>query len=255
MNLSILIRYFNRTFILGALLCGASILNAQERSIRLGKGQLVSFIASKMKTGMEEKRNLYFSKVFPSAKAYGFKKIGAFDILKSTTETRGFVQNFQSGDTLELFSWTNQKAYKDFEKRTTDWSKMKAMRPEIWEELRIQRMPVQKDATLTFKKNKVYRFVSIWLNKDKPEDLQAYLDSVKETRENLGGKYLIEWKGVGHYHSLAEPDRIPDRVWIIEWPNDGSHERYLQSEAFRQNVRLFASGVSKFDAFETTFRF
>ena len=88
-------------------------------------------------------------------------------------------------------------------KRDPEWPSWKAKRPAIWEELRIARVVVEEDATMTFRSDKIYHVVFLWLNEENVTGFDTYREGIKEPVAGLGAQYLIQAKGHS-YHSLID---------------------------------------------------
>ncbi len=224
-------------------------------SIELKKGQVVSLITSKPLSGTDELRSEYFQKVFPPAQALGYKSEGMFMIKSTKLHGAKMEPHVGEGNLMSFFTWPNGGAVEEFRRETPNWSELEKSRKDIWEELRIVRMTVMKKTELNFRSDKIYRIVFVWLNDENPDNLNRYQKAMKSTREELGARYVIQWNKVDYYHSFIEPSNVPDQAWIIEWPTSEAHASYISSDAFKENVNLFMTGVSRFEAYETTFYF
>ena len=232
-----------------ALFGGAAITcDAQTASINLGKGQLVSFVASTTKPGRDSAREQYFQQLQPVASLHGFRLEGSFRIRDAK------AGDFKpSPPVMNLFSWPNAEARRQFSKDPRS-TRLISRRKSIWRELRIATAEVDQDLRLRFHPDKLYRVVFVWTNRDHPEALQRYRSAMSNTTQKLGARYLIELAGED-FESLTEKRRPPDRMWIVEWPSRKAHQDYISSDAFHENSHHFHRGVEIFEAFDTAFVF
>ena len=221
--------------------------NAQEESIELKKGNMLSFIATHFHSP-ESQQNAqeYFNKVFPLAQKHTFKPLIRLNSLN--LEERHFTAS-----SFGIYSWDTKKNFDDFHNEP-EWPELKATRPRYWKTLRSVHIEIDSNQTLNFYAGKVYRITYVWLHdfENAEGNLEKYLSPMRKVIERLGGRYVLAF---GHENITAmsslNNDRKPDRIAITEWPNSTVHEKYIASPEFKEYSKFFFSSVAEFEAFDT----
>lgn len=216
---------------------------AQEKTIRLKKGQVLSIIGATFhsREAQQKARPAYFSKVFPLAQKYSFSP--QINFTRDAANNDDFLP-----DAFGIHTWNSQQQRKIFQKEKI-WPSLKALRPEYWKHLRIATFEINENQTITFQNGKVYQFYYIWFygyEKDQV-NFEKYRSNMKKTSGELGGKSIIRLKGDG-FEALNN-DRCPDLIGIIEWPNVEAHQQYLASKAFQENQHLFQAAVAEYQSY------
>ena len=218
-----------------------------EFTLGLKQGQVVSFVTAATKQGAVEARRRYDKRVSELASPLGFKREGT---LRITSARAG---DYAPDPLMNVLSWPDRSSVEKFDS-FDEWTELRPARKYIWDELRFNRMTIPQDMEVRFRSDRIYRFVSLWINPDRPTDFDKYRDALSETVYQQGGRYVLQIEG-GDYQSVIDPDRPPDLFWIIEWPDRKAHQSYIGSDTFRANYHFFQSGVAKFHVFETKYMF
>lgn len=222
-----------------ALAAAPWTLHAEER-VTLEPGGLLSFITSRPRPDGREARDEYFTRVLPLAARHGFRSVGGLRLEKITPD------DYAPTLYMSFFAWPGAEARAAFHSEP-EWPSLRAMRPRIWQELRICVVRAPTEAVLRFREDRAYSVSFAWLDPERGEDFDRYLAALRPTLEQLGVVKVFEAPAV-EYSSLLRDADTPDRVWVTEWP-EGAREQYLGSDAFRENVHLFRSGVAEFQRY------
>ena len=221
--------------------------NAQDESIALKKGNMLSFIASHFHSAeSQENAQEYFNEVFPLAQKHTFKPLIRFNTLN--VQDRHFMAS-----SFGIYSWDTKRNFDDFHNEPA-WPELKATRPKYWQTLRSVHIEIDSGQTLDFYADKVYRITYIWLHdfENAEENLEKYLRPMRKVIERLGGRYVLAFgpENIMAMSSLKN-DRKPDRIAITEWPDHTVHEQYIASPEFKEYSKFFFSSVAEFEAFDT----
>lgn len=236
--------------VLGALAMGgvAERTVAQEGTMLLRAGEVLTVFTSAPVDGANEARTEYFEAVLPMAAEFGFRSMASLRIEGSRYLGSDEVQ---VSPALSLYSWPSEAERESFE-RHAPFFEWRDRRPQLWTELREASVVVDEDVHLRFDEAQLYRVVLLWENPERPDDFGRYQEALSETVAGLGGRYVVRGRGTS-FASLRETVRPPEHIWIIEWPSREAHRAYQASEAFQAHHHLFMSGVQRFEVHETRF--
>jgi heme-degrading monooxygenase HmoA len=214
-----------------------------EVTLSLNQGQVLSFVTTATKQGAEEARRRYDNRVSELASPLGFRREGT---LRITFSRAG---DYVPDPVMVIHSWLDRASVQKFNS-TPEAAELLLAQKDIWDELRSNDVTIPQDIEITFRSDRIYRIVSLWINAEYPIDFYKYRDALSQTVSELGGRYVLHIEG-GDYSSIIDPYRPPDLFWIIEWPDRAAHQSYISSDAFRANHQYFESGVEKFNVYET----
>ncbi len=126
-----------------------------DLTLSLSKGEVLTIAVSRHKEGAEPLMQKYFQQVMPIAQPLGFSPRGALDV--KTALAGPFVPNNFVG----FYSFPSQAAAKTFA-QDPRWPEIKALRTDIWSELRISHFVLEEARKWHFSRDKIYEVRYEW---------------------------------------------------------------------------------------------
>lgn len=241
-------RFAALLMMLGLLPGQAVAAQAQEQppeplTIHVEKGQYLSLITPVMKTGGEAAVKEYYSRAFPLARSFGLQNLGTVKVKQT------IIGEFDA-PAFSFFTWPDEASEKAFTSHP-DWPALKNLRPLGWDELRVYSKEVEEDITLSFHKDKYYTVAVAWLNPDRPNDYDAYMDGVADMVAAVGGRFMFKMKKP-QFEAHAITNLAPGQITLVEWPDAESLSSMLSSDSYKTVSPLFRSGVTRFEFHEVS---
>ena len=208
--------------------------------MKFEKGQLLSLISLAPKSGEAAKaaRQNYLQQAFALAGEFGLKPAGSLPV--SAVGVGRY-----SPAAISFFSWPDAQAEQSFRVQP-GWPAIKATRPDGWDELRIHDVVLEHDVTLRFDPDKTYTMATAWLNLDRPDDYDRYLNNIEEAVNEAGGRFFYQMREP-RFSSLATSRGAPGRITFVEWNSPSGLARFQETRGFKSNVRLLQSGTTGFE--------
>ncbi len=211
---------------------------AKSVMIDLPPNSLLSLIGSEYKGTDEAKaaQNIFYSEALPLAAQYGFKRQADLRVTAVNVgdfKPKGFI----------MTSWPNEATFANFQ---TDpkWPEYKAIRPDIWHDIRYYRDVQENGLQLKLRADKYYTLAIAYLNPENPEDYQTYLSNLEGDVTANGGKFILKMKAPTLESLSGEP--TPDQLTFIEWNDAEGVDKLLGSAAYKANSHYARSGTTKF---------
>ncbi len=198
----------------------SEMVDVKSRTIKIEAGQKLDMLTAILKPGAAEKRNVYFSKVFPLANQHGFKLDISF--IPIGVPVRG---NYQP-DFISFMSWPsheNHKAFKKEVKQMKDYSMTEARR-DIWSVFNLTHYNnLEENLEFTVYEDKIYVFTAYWI-----EDMDQFIKA-----KQRGKKVMERFKGklVSLLGQSTSPDGYfyqPDMVSVTEWDSVEVFQEFLK---------------------------
>lgn len=204
------------------------------------KGQVLSFtvIDSKKGAAATAARDEYYEKAFPLAGQFGLSRDIGFNVV--AVPVGAFKPH-----AVVLFSWPTADAEKQFSAHP-DWPPIKAMRPDIWDELRVYNDVLKQDMSLTFNAEKTYTLAAAWINPKHPNDYEKYLSGIQTAVTESGGRFIYKMQNPS-FEAHAAPQGAPDQVLLVEWDTADGLQKFGASAGFKANAKYLGSGTSLFE--------
>lgn len=204
------------------------------------KGEVLSFVFIDSKDGDEAEaaRLKYYGSAFPLANSFGLSSDTTLSVAAIP------VGNFKP-DALGIFSWPDA-ASEAAVSAHPDWPGIKAIRPLAWDELRVATSELDADLTLSFDPAKTYTLASAWFNPENPNDYAKYMDGIKSSAEELGGRFVYKMhhpKLESHSEGLGAPGQIT----LVEWETQDGLAKFGKTKGFKDNVKYLSSGTTRFE--------
>ena len=211
---------------------------AKSVMIDLPPNSLFSLIGSEYKGTDEAKtaQNTFYSEALPLAAEYGFTRHASLKVTAVNAgdfKPKGFI----------MTSWPDEAAFTQFQS-DPKWPEYKAIRPEIWHDIRYYRDVQEDGLKLELRSDKYYTLAIAYLNSENPRDYQTYLSSLEGNVAANGGKFVLKLKSPKLESLTGEPS--PDQLTFIEWNDPEGVDRLLGSAAYKANSHYARSGTTKF---------
>lgn len=202
--------------------------------------QLIAPITSDSKNTEQaaKLRSEYYQTAIPLAERYGFKNLGQLAV----TET--IVGNFQPAAYV-LSSWPSISAFEAFSS-LPEWPKLKALRIEAWDELKLFNAEIREPVSLSFREDKFYTAVFAWNNPQKPNDYAAYLEGIEPALNRVGGRFILKLNPLSmesHISGAASPNQIT----FVEWNTENGFATLQQQDDYKRYTDLRDSGLKKIE--------
>ncbi len=239
-----------KSILIGASIMAMSASNAVANSkqiLQFKAGERISLITSHHKQGSEDKMGEYFKKVFPLATKHGFQPLGKLPIKKVAHG------DYHPNNFLGIYKWASVESEKEFSNEAS-WPEYKAMRPIIWDELKIFTSTLKGPVALEFHEDKLYQVGTVWLHENEKKSFHDYRIAEAVEFKKLGAKYLILVPGED-WEVLDGLSDTPHYAFIIEWPSEQVRMDYYASKTFESSKHLFGKSVKNFESFITQFDF
>ncbi|MEO1658573.1 MAG: hypothetical protein AAFR65_12725 [Pseudomonadota bacterium] len=204
------------------------------------EGQLITMFASVARPGDEAAavRKGYFERIAPITTDLGFSR----DVGLRVTET--VVGSFEP-EAMGFFSWPSADA-ENVLNQHPDWSKIKELRPQAWDQLRLYSKTLDEDLTLTFDSGKHYTVAVAWFDPDHPELYDQYLDDVEPTLTKLNARYIYKMR-MPRFETHTDPNKAPGQLTFVEWDTREGLNRFIRSRGFLKNYSSLQEGTVRFE--------
>ncbi len=212
-------------------------------SLTLKKGQFLSIILPQAKPDETAARQEYYKKAFTLGARYGLQReavLAMDDVIISDYKPSGLI----------FYSYPDAGAEKGLS-NAPEWPAIKAMRPKIWEELKIYSAELKSDLNLKFDPSKSYTLVVAWLNPENPGDYQRYLKGIEPAVTAAGGRFIYKMHNP-QYEANSITNSAPGQLTFVEWDTLDGFTKVRGSAEYKANSRYFGSGTSKVEFYRMT---
>lgn len=212
-------------------------------TVHFEPNQMIQLIApitdtSKNTPQAAELRNQYYQTAIPLAQRYGFKNLGQLNV----TET--IVGEFKPGAYV-ISSWPSLAAFEEFSS-LPEWPKLKALRIDAWDELKLFNAEVIDSVNLSFREDKFYTAVFAWNNPSNPGNYAAYLEGIEPALNRIGGRFILKLRNVTM--ESHDSDAVsPNRITLVEWDTENGFAKLQQQEDYKSYTALRDSGLQKIE--------
>lgn len=222
--------------------CSKSTQEAQaeagpvQDSLSLKKGQVLSIILPQAKPEASALRQQYYKQAFTLGTKFGLQReavLAMDDVIISDYQPSGLI----------FYSYPDAASEKSLS-NAPEWPAIKAMRPNIWEELKIYSAELDSDLNLNFNPNKSYTLVVAWLNPENPGDYQRYLKGIEPAVAAAGGRFIYKMKNP-QYEANGATNIAPGQLTFVEWDTLDGFTKVRGSAEYKASARFFASGTTK----------
>lgn len=209
-------------------------------TMTLQPGQIVSVVSLDPASGADARlsRQAYLDAALPLASQFGLRPMGALGVAATA------VGKFEPS-AIAFFMWPSQDAPRALA-RDPRWPEIKAKRPDGWDELRVHDVVATRPLTLRFDPAKTYTMGTAWINPDRPDDYDRYLNSIEPAVSQVGGRFMLRARDPG-FESHAHQGAPPGRVIFVEWDSPDALAALQDTALFKANVNLLQSGTTQFE--------
>ncbi len=170
-------------------------------TLSLSKGEVLTIAVSRHKDGAEPLMQKYFQQVMPIAQPLGFSPRGALEVRTA------LAGPFAPNNFVGFYSFPSQAAAEAFA-QDPRWPEVKALRTDIWSELRISHFVLEEARKWHFSRDRIYEVRYEWGEVTSPSSQNVIGEGVEVAAFRRGAHEMLP-------QSLGELVTIR----IIEWPD------------------------------------
>lgn len=205
-------------------------------ALKLKQGQVLSIILPQAKADASEARQQYYKQAFTLGAKFGLRReavLAMDEVIISDYEPSGLI----------FYSYPDAASEKGLSS-APEWPAIKAMRPGIWQELKIYTSELDSDLDLNFDPDKSYTLVVAWLNPENPDDYQRYLKGIEPAVAAAGGRFIYKMYNP-QYEANGPTDIAPGQLTFVEWDTLDGFTKVRGSAEYKANSRYFGTGTTK----------
>ncbi|WP_422345914.1 DUF1330 domain-containing protein [Parasphingorhabdus sp.] len=211
---------------------------AAATSLKLKKGQVLSIILPQAKADASEARQQYYKQAFTLGAKFGLQReavLAMDDVIISDYKPSGLI----------FYSYPDAASEKGLSS-APEWPAIKAMRPGIWQELKIYTAELDSDLDLNFDPDKSYTLVVAWLNPENPDDYQRYLKGIEPAVAAAGGRFIYKMFNPQYEaNGSTNTNTAPGQLTFVEWDTLDGFTKVRTSAEYKANARYFGTGTTK----------
>lgn len=217
--------------------------NSAPIPVSLKKGQVISYILinSKRTETAQSVRQAYYEKAFPLASGFGLERVIDLQVPNS------FVGETKR-DAVALFSYPDTSSEAGLANHP-DWSAIKAMRPDAWDELIIFTGELENDLAFSFDPTKAYTLAVAEINPEAPEAYNAYMSGIEPGLNEMGGRFIYRMINPKIESHGKQYDKDV-QVTLVEWDDLSTIGKYTSTDTYKANAKFFSDGVRGFEFFQ-----
>ncbi len=205
-----------------------------QKTLNYKEGELISFVMVDNKPDNRAAAGAYFKRAFPIASSFGFANDMTFGIER-------IIGDF-APDAFVIYSWPSAAAETGFNNHP-DWPAIKALRPQIWNDLRVYTAVVEDDMSLSFRPDRYYTLAVAWTSDENPNDYSRYFEIIEQEVAAIGGRFLYKMR-MPNFESHAFDGKGPGQLTLVEWETIDGFQQLVRSDTYQQQGSpYFRSGV------------
>lgn len=173
------------------------------------------------KSGAEDVRARYLKGALAMAETAGMKQHGGFAAGKQ-------LMGELTPEFVGMYTWPNASAARTMREGETYMREYIPLRPLGWDELVAVDVELPGLPNWDFKPGRYYTIALVWTKSDAA--YQRYVEATAGLRAQMGfsisfSEPVANWSHLGLDPAL----RAPDRVALLDWPDEGTPDRYLKA--------------------------
>ena len=211
-----------------------------SQTIHFSEGKLIEVAFLSVKKEKQKQLNeQYFRQVMPIAGEYGMKHLVNLMVtdIPSGTNTPQLVG---------FFEWPNLEARLKFSKDKR-FLKIKGIRDDALNYLKVGYFSVKKDTEVTFKQNRLYEVYAMWMNAKNAPKMGEYFKRVGAKAHEFGARFPISFNPVKNTIGSYQPHVLG----IAEWPDSKSNKDFFATRTFKNARHLRSAAVDTLDVLHT----
>lgn len=205
------------------LLSSNAFASGIDVAIQFKKGEMFCLASSDIHPGNEAKQGEYFQKVGPLIQSENIAYVGSLyteEVIAGDHKVPGFgIIKMPGRHTKTSVNET----------RLSEWQHVRATRPDVWRELRLQDFDVKANKTFVFNTDKYYQLEAYWVHNDKLPEFHKYQHNRLKNAEQQGGRLFHSFEEPYQYESLGM-ERAPDRFYFIEWDSKEAFQKFQNTK-------------------------
>lgn len=215
----------------------------ENTRLTVAKGQYLSIIMPDAKSDADANaiRQTYYQQALPLGASFGLKRETQMKVDKAV------ISDYKPSG-LIFFSYPDQASEKQLTAQP-NWPAIKALRPQVWNELRIYSAAIEKGLDLNFDPAKYYTLVVAWTNPENPDDYQRYLTGIENEVRNAGGRFIYKMHNP-KMEAHATDLKAPSQLTFVEWDAPGGFPKVQATADYKASAPYFQSGLTKFEFYE-----
>ncbi len=215
----------------------------ENTRLTVAKGQYLSIIMPDPKSDADANtiRQSYYQQALPLGAKFGLKREVQIKV------DNAVISDYKPSG-LIFFSYPDQASEKQLTVQP-EWPAIKALRPQVWNELRIYSAAVENDLDLNFDPAKYYTLVVAWTNPENPDDYQRYLTGIENEVRNAGGRFIYKMNNP-KMEAHATDLKAPGQLTFVEWDAPGGFAKVQATADYKASVPYFQSGITKIEFYE-----
>lgn len=186
----------------------------------------------------EEVRRRYLEGAFAMAEAAGMEQLQGFTAGKQ-------LMGELTPEFVGIYTWPDAGAARAMRESETYTREYKALRPLGWDELVAVDVELPTLPNWDFKPGRYYTIALVWTKSEAA--YQRYVQATAGLRAKMDFSILFSEPVVSWSHLGLDPAlRAPDRVALLDWPDERTPDRYLKAisdDEFAEIVEATFEGV------------
>lgn len=210
----------------------------QTRTVTLRKGEVLQLYTEDRNADALQAREALLEATAPLASRYGLKAAVEFAVRATAAgEFKPNSVSLHTAPSLEALTQLSSSA---------DWQAVQPARAAAYNDMKTYSDVVEDNVTLTFDPAKLYTVGIFWVNHENPGDLEFYLDGLKPTVEELGGRFIYYMNDPA-ISAISTSQPAPGRVIFIEWSDPANLSKLSTMPRYQELQRYRISGTTEFE--------
>lgn len=212
-------------------------------TLDLEAGQVLQIALPNARPGKRARdaRKVYYDTAIALAEQYGDERLGMLEV----TDT---VIGGSNPDGVVFYTFPDEASRNRFEGHP-DLPELKSMRRSGWSDLMIFSTTMAEDAKLRFDPQKNYTLAVAWANPANPTDYDRYLDGIEPEFDKVGARFVYKFRDIGYENQVGQDTIPPVQLTLVEWDAPDGLQALTGSQAYKDSVPYFQSGVADFQLF------